>query len=165
MAEKRLQARRFRSISGNSRIKGGARREGLPEEQDGLDIASVRATIAYAIASDLKIDIFYADDEGGGIVLRGYRSVTPVAIGSHVTTGNQVFRAYLMEGVSKSKRIPKWRLFRVDRVKSIKIHYSPSRAKWHASYRPNDKHIGSMFVEVKRNARSVKRRKQRKQNN
>lgn len=162
MPRETTEERRFRDIATSARILGTPNRPGLPEEQPGIDIGNVRATIAYAIANDYKIDMFYADDVGGEIVLAGYRAVIPVAIGSHITSGNQVFRAYLSEGVSKSKRMPKWRLFRLDRVRSIRIHFSPSRAKWHVDFRPGDKHIGNMFKEVTRDKRSVQRAKIRR---
>jgi hypothetical protein len=165
MAEERRQARRFRDIAGSSRITGTRNMPGLEEEQSTLDLGSVRATIAYAIKNDYKVDMFYADDEGGKVVLRGYRSVSPVAIGTHVTSGNIVFRAYLMQGVSKTKSMPKWRLFRADRVRSIKVYFSPTRAKWNTLFRPGDKHIGNMFTEVYRNPKSVARRRARKQQN
>ncbi len=152
----------FKDISGLKRISGTNSRPGLGEDQKGLTQDSVKSTIIYAIANNYKIDMYYEDDEGGGTVLRGYRSVSPVAIGTHVTTGNIVFRAYLLEGVSKSERTPKWRLFRVDRVKSIKVYFSPAKAKWDVLYRPNDKHIGTMFEQAKRNKQSVKRRVDRK---
>ncbi len=153
---------KFKDISNNRRIKGSGNRVGLPESQPDINLLNTRTIIAYVIANDLKIDMFYADDQGDTIVLRGYRSVSPVAIGSHVTSGNMVFRAFLMEGVSKSKRVPKWRLFRVDRVRSIRVYHSPSRAKWNVLYRPNDKHIGNMFQEAERDSRSVARAKQRR---
>lgn len=152
----------FPDISHQRRIRT------LPEDQ-GVSESSVKATIRYAISHNFKIDIFYADDMAGGTVLRGYRSVSPVALGSHASTGNGVFRAYLNSGVSKSEHQPRWRLFRTDRVQSIKMYMVPQRARFDSLYRPNDKHIGNMTKQAYRRKDATKRRrkvaKKRKRNN
>jgi len=138
-------ATQFRDISNSRRISKVFR---LPEFDRGLTIASTLGILQYAIKYNIKVDFFYEDDENGAVVLKGYRSVSPVALGTHITSGNLVFRAYVIEGVSKSKRIPKWRLFRVDRVKSIHILYLRQNARFNSLYRPNDKHIGDIIQEA-----------------
>ena len=137
-----MPTNQFRGIRNSHRIKRVFR---LPEEDPNLTRMTAILTLQYAIRYDLKVDMFYEDDHAGGKVLRGYRNVSPVALGEHITSGNIVFRGYLNEGVSKSERIPKWRLWRVDRVKSI-VLVTRNKAKFNKLYRPNDKHIGS-FIE------------------
>ena len=149
----------FKDIKNLSRIKKFHR---LPEMDKRLTEMNAKVQIAYAINNDLKVDFFYQDDQAGGQVLRGYRSVSPVAIGTHVTSGNEVFRAYLNEGVSKSKRTPKWRLFRVDRVTAIKVYFSPTKAKFDKLYRANDKHIGTIEEQAWFTKQQNKRRVQNK---
>jgi predicted DNA-binding transcriptional regulator YafY len=120
----------------------------LPKFDAGLNQKAVNNVLMFAILRDLKVDFYYQDDANGTIVLKGYREVAPVALGTHVSSGNMVFRAYVLDGVSKSERIPKWRLFRTDRVKSIKLNYLRTKAKNDKLYRPNDKHIGGMIVQA-----------------
>lgn len=132
----------FRDIRNSRRIKKLFK---LPEEQRGLTEKDINDLIDYAIQKNYKIDMFYEDDYAGGTVLRGYRSIAPVALGVHRSTGNVVFRGYLLEGISKSERIPKWRLWRVDRVRSIKLFTLKQKARWNTKYRPNDKHMSQIF--------------------
>lgn len=150
----------FKDISNLSRIKKFQR---LPEMDKKLTYLNAEVMIKYAIQNDLKIDFFYQDDMAGGTVLRGYRSVSPVAIGNHVSSGNKVFRAYLNEGVSKSKKEPRWRLFRVDRVTAMKVYFSPTKAKFNKLYRPNDKHMANIDEQVWFTKEQNKRRIQNKQ--
>lgn len=46
------------------------------------------------------------------------RVVIPAAYGRHVSTGNLVLRAYQTGGVSTSRAVPFWTLFRVDKIVS-----------------------------------------------
>ena len=140
-------AQQFVDISNYHRIKDVFK---LPKFDANLTGQFVENTIMYAISHNLKIDFYYEDDNIYGVsgVLKGYRSVSPVALGTHVTTGNMVFRAYVLEGVSKSKRIPKWRLFRIDRIKSIRLYYVRQRARFDKLYRLNDKHIGGLIQQA-----------------
>lgn len=147
------------------RIDNVRRIQRLPREQD-FTKTFIRNQIAYAIRNDLKLDMFYADDHAGGKkVLRGYRNVSPATIGIHKTSGNWVFRAFLNEGVSKSKRVPKWRLFRVDRVKSFRVHFAKTYVNRNELYRENDKHMGTIKVQKVATREEGRRRWRRNRNN
>lgn len=135
----------FRDIRNSKRIKKIFR---LPEEERGLEEETIFQIISYAIEKNFRIDIFYEDDYAGGTVLRGYRSIAPVALGIHSKSGNLVFRGYLLEGLSKSERNPKWRMWRVDRVRSIRLLTLKQRARFNSFYRPNDKHMGYIYKQA-----------------
>lgn len=123
--------------------------------------------LIFAIKKNLKVDFYYEDSVGGtdATVLKGYREVSPVALGTHKSTGNMVFRGYLLDGISKSKKTPKWRLFRVDRVMSIRLNYSRQVARFDKLYRPNDKHIGDMLEQASITEQRKQLIRERKQSN
>jgi len=55
-------------------------------------------------------------------VLSGVRyDIEPIVLGNHFKSGNLVFWAYVFKGTSK-KGIPNWKMFRVDRVDTIKFN-------------------------------------------
>lgn len=61
--------------------------------------------------------------EKPGDILDGIRIIEPVAVGVD-TSGSHLLRAWLLRGVSKTGRanprlVPGWRLFRLDRIRSI----------------------------------------------
>lgn len=75
-----------------------------------------------AIRNKLVCTIYYRG-ETKGIVDDGYRTIEPYALGVNFA-GNTVLRAWLVKGTSKSGKrdpslVPGWRLFRVDRMKSV----------------------------------------------
>lgn len=113
-------------------------------------ILSLVDTIKYCINKGYKLDFLYEDEKDSGNVLTGYRGVAPAAVGIHTSTGNEVLRAYLMQGVSKSQRSPYWRLFRLDRIKVYNIHFSKTKVGSNKLYRQDDKHMSQIFTEVKR---------------
>jgi hypothetical protein len=129
---------RFKDISGLDRIK---RVEKIKP------ILSLKDSLIYCIKKGFKIDFMYEDGESEK-VLKGFRNVAPAAVGKHISTGNEVVRAYLNAGVSKSKRSPYWRLFRLDRITSYNINYSKNRVGSNKMYRKNDKHISEIFKQV-----------------
>lgn len=74
-------------------------------------------TLRNAILNKTPITIDY----GGpvDVVLPGKRiDIQPIVMGKHKTSGNLVIWAYVFKGVSK-KGLPNWKMFRVDRIKSI----------------------------------------------
>jgi hypothetical protein len=91
-------------------------------EHRGASRQSIRETIDQAIREKKVIKIRYKD---GPIVLPGHRTIEPHAFGL-ATSGNDVVRAWLRSGVSKTgdsgkSPMPGWRLFRLDRIKSVDI--------------------------------------------
>lgn len=86
------------------------------------------------------MDILYKDEESD--VLEGYRGISPAAFGTLKGTGNKALRAYLNDGVSKSNRIPKWRLFRLDRIKQYNTNFS--KFSINPLYRMGDKNMSSI---------------------
>ena len=101
-----------------------------------LEVASVDS-IVNAIKNKDKIIIYYDGDEPGG---RGLREIEPVCFG-YSKADNPVLRAWDMEGASHTgykgeQPLPGWRLFRADKILSIK----PSGEKFtspQAGYNPN----------------------------
>jgi len=109
---------------------------------------SLQDTIHFCIENGFKLDIEYEGENED--VLNGYRTVAPAAFGKHITTGNKVMRAYLLQGVSKSKKSPQWRLFRLDRIKKYNIFYSSTSVKKNKLYRMDDKHMAVIYAEIEK---------------
>lgn len=94
----------------------------LNESLKGLicEIASL-GSVQDAINKKQVITIYYDGDEPGG---RGIREVEPVALGKS-KAGNLVMRAWDREGASHTgykgeQPLPGWRLFRLDKILSLK---------------------------------------------
>ena len=84
------------------------------------EIASLDSVID-AIKQKQKVIIYYDGDEPGG---RGIREIEPVCLGVS-KGGNKVVRAWDTEGASHTaykgeKPLPGWRLFRLDKILSLK---------------------------------------------
>ena len=91
-------------------------------EHRGATRQSITDAIERAIREKKVIEIRYKD---GPIVLPGHRTIEPHAFGT-ATSGNSVIRAWLRTGVSKTgdsgkSPMPGWRLFRLDRIKSVEV--------------------------------------------
>ena len=120
-------------------------------EHRGQTSRSIRDTIEQAIREKKVITIKYKD---GPIVLAGHRTIEPHAFGT-ATSGNEVVRAWLKEGVSKTGRSgkspePGWRLFRIDRIKSVEI--SDEGFKTRPGYSSQDSRIVEFAAKL-RNSR------------
>ena len=94
----------------------------LNEALKGLicEIASKEGVVD-AIKKRQKVIIYYDGDEPGG---RGLRQIEPYCFGIS-KAGNQVLRAWDDEGASHTaykgeQPLPGWRLFRLDKILSIK---------------------------------------------
>lgn len=94
----------------------------LTESLKGLicEIASIDSVID-AIKQKQKVIIYYDGDEPGG---RGLREIEPVALGTS-KAGNKVVRAWDDTGASHrgftgERPLPSWRLFRLDKILSLK---------------------------------------------
>jgi predicted DNA-binding transcriptional regulator YafY len=82
--------------------------------------------------------------EIGTKILPGSRLIEPYALGVD-SNGNTLLRAWLISGISRSGRIdpklvPGWRLFRLDRIRSI----NPTLQKFlvaRKGYNPDDKNM------------------------
>ena len=105
-------------------------------EQVLKEILKEEANVAYvsdAIKKKYEVELNYqADDDKKG---SGKRIIQPVALG-HSTKGNLVLRAFQPYGDTKTK-IPKWKLFRLDRIKSwnpTEQHFNaqPKERGWNA---------------------------------
>lgn len=84
------------------------------------EIASIE-TVTDCIKNKKKCIIYYDGDEPGG---RGLRSIEPVCLGTS-KAGNKVIRAWDDEGASHTaykgeQPLPGWRIFRLDKILSIK---------------------------------------------
>lgn len=84
------------------------------------EVASIES-ITDCIKNKKKCIIYYDGDEPGG---RGLREVEPVCLGTS-KAGNKVVRAWDNEGASHTgykgeQPLPGWRLFRLDKILSIK---------------------------------------------
>jgi predicted DNA-binding transcriptional regulator YafY len=88
------------------------------------DLLVERASISDlvdAVRKRKKLIIYYNGDEPGG---KGLREIEPVCIGTS-KANNKVLRAWDMEGSSHTaykgeQPLPGWRLFRLDKILSIK---------------------------------------------
>jgi predicted DNA-binding transcriptional regulator YafY len=84
------------------------------------EIASIES-VTDCIKNKKKCIIYYDGDEPGG---RGLRGIEPVALGTS-KAGNKVLRAWDEEGASHTgykgeQPLPGWRLFRLDKILSLK---------------------------------------------
>ena len=99
-----------------------------------------------------KIVNFWYDDPTDPLeVSPGFREVEPYVYGRHYKSGNDVIRAWLIRGTSKTGEVdpsvkPGWRLFRVDRMNNWqerKDEFQPyiDGRPAHEKYNPKDKHM------------------------
>lgn len=84
------------------------------------EIASIDGVVD-AIKRRQKVIIYYDGDEPGG---RGIRQIEPVCLGTS-KAGNKILRAWDDEGASHTaykgeQPLPGWRIFRLDKILSIK---------------------------------------------
>ncbi len=84
------------------------------------EIASVDSVVN-AIKNKQRVIVYYDGDEPGG---RGIRQIEPVCLGTS-KAGNKILRAWDEEGSSHTaytgeQPLPGWRLFRLDKILSLK---------------------------------------------
>lgn len=120
-------------------------------EHRGQPSLSKRELIELAIREKKAIRIRYKD---GPAVRAGHRVIEPHAFGM-ATSGNEVVRAWLDEGVSKSadegkSPMPGWRLFRLDRIKSVEV--LEQKFKTRPGYNSKDSRIVEFDAKI-RNSR------------
>jgi predicted DNA-binding transcriptional regulator YafY len=123
----------------------------LQETLKGLicEIASVDSVVN-AIKNRQKVIIYYDGDEPGG---RGLRQIEPVCLGTS-KAGNKVLRAWDEEGSSHTaykgeQPLPGWRLFRLDKILSLKPS-GENFAEMRPNFNPNgDKSMTSIIIIAK----------------
>lgn len=108
-----------------------------------LEIASIES-VTDAIKNKNKVVIYYDGDEPGG---RGLRTIEPVCLGRMKGTNNLALRAWDEEGASHTgykgeQPLPGWRLFRLDKILSLK----PNGEKF-TEMRPNFNPTGDKSME------------------
>ena len=115
-----------------------------------LEIASVDSVVD-CIKKRQKCVIYYDGDEPGG---RGLRTIEPVCLGRMRGTNNLALRAWDEEGASHTgykgeQPLPGWRLFRLDKILSLK----PTAQVFNQprpNFNPNgDKSMSSVIIIVK----------------
>lgn len=113
------------------------------------EIASVDSVVN-AIKNKQKVVVYYDGDEPGG---RGLREIEPVCLGTS-KAGNKVLRAWDDEGASHTaykgeQPLPGWRLFRLDKILSLKPT-GENFAEMRPNFNPNgDKSMTSIIIIVK----------------
>lgn len=122
-------------------------------EHRGLSKSNIRESIKQAIRERKVIKISYRD---GPIVLPGHRIIEPHAFGT-ATSGNDVVRAWLRTGISKTERSgkspkPGWRLFRIDRIKNVEI--SNETFKTRIGYNSRDSRIVEFITKIRNSRRN-----------
>jgi predicted DNA-binding transcriptional regulator YafY len=123
----------------------------LQETLKGLicEIASVDS-IVNAIKNKQKVIVYYDGDEPGG---RGLRQIEPVCLGVS-KAGNKVLRAWDEDGASHTaykgeQPLPGWRLFRLDKMLSLKPS-GENFAQMRPNFNPNgDKSMTSIIIIAK----------------
>lgn len=123
-----------------------------------------RDKILSALRNRNVVTFWYDDPDEGEGVKPGYREVEPYVYGKHYISGNDVVRAWLIRGVSKTGEIdpslvPGWRLFRVDRMGNWLNNdnkfepYTENGSPVRNKYNPDDKHMtggrGRIFYSIK----------------
>lgn len=110
------------------------------------EIASIE-TVFDCIKNKKKCIIYYDGDEPGG---RGLREIEPVCLGNS-KAGNKVLRAWDMEGASHrgylgKKPLPGWRMFRLDKILSMKPT-GENFTEMRPNFNPNgDKSMTSIII-------------------
>lgn len=99
----------------DSLIREAWNKEKVEKEREMFKNLPLEEQIAYAIKNVRRIHFKYDDEQGGGG--KNFRYILPVAMGKS-KAGNLVFRAFQTMGSTKRGN-QKWKLFRVDRVKTI----------------------------------------------
>ncbi len=113
------------------------------------EIASVDSVVN-AIKNKQKVVVYYDGDEPGG---RGLREIEPVCLGTS-KAGNKVLRAWDDEGASHTaykgeQPLPGWRLFRLDKILSLKPT-GENFAEMRPNFNPNgDKSMTSIIIIAK----------------
>ena len=75
------------------------------------------------------------------------RVVIPTAYGIHATTGNSVLRGYQVRGTSKSRTVPLWDLFLIDKMVSPLVLEETFDGE-PIGYALNDKHISPIHAQL-----------------
>jgi len=110
------------------------------------EIASLE-TVIDCIKNKQRCIIYYDGDEPGG---RGLREIEPVCLGTS-KAGNKVLRAWDMEGASHrgylgKKPLPGWRMFRLDKILSMKPN-GENFTEMRPNFNPNgDKSMTSIII-------------------
>jgi len=113
------------------------------------EIASLDSVID-SIKQKQKVIIYYDGDEPGG---RGLREIEPVCLGVS-KSGNKVVRAWDNEGASHTsykgeQPLPGWRLFRLDKILSLKPT-GENFTEMRPNFNPNgDKSMESVIINSK----------------
>lgn len=123
----------------------------LQESLKGLicELASIDDVVD-CIKNKKKCVIYYDGDEPGG---RGLRDIEPVCLGVS-KAGNKVVRAWDNEGSSHTaykgeQPLPGWRLFRLDKILSLKPS-GENFTEMKPGYNPNgDKSMVSVIINSK----------------
>lgn len=115
-----------------------------------VEIASVDSVVD-AIKKRQKCIIYYDGDEPGG---RGLRQIEPVCLGRMRGTNNLALRAWDEEGASHTgyegeQPLPGWRLFRLDKILSLKPS-NETFTQMRPNFNPNgDKSMQSIIIIAK----------------
>lgn len=104
-----------------------------------------------AVTNKFVCKIDYRGERPGDI-LDGIRMIEPVAVGVD-TSGSHLLRAWLIRGVSKTGRanprlVPGWRLFRLDRIRSIQPTLEKFRRP-HKGYNADDTMMSEVLFSAK----------------
>ena len=111
-----------------------------------LEIASIESVVD-SIKKKQVIVLYYTGDSPGG---DGLRTIEPVCLGVS-KAGNKVLRAWDYEGASHtatigSQQLPGWRLFRLDKILTIKPT-GENFTQMRPNFNPNgDKSMTSVII-------------------
>jgi hypothetical protein len=76
-----------------------------------------------------------------------HRVVAPAAHGSQKTTGNHVLRGYQVGGTGKTRTVPFWDLFLVDKMSNVEVQ-DQGFVENPPYYSRGDKHIAPIHCEL-----------------
>jgi hypothetical protein len=69
-----------------------------------------------------------------------HRRVQPATVGTHVTTGNPILRGYQVAGTGKSREVPFWDLYLLEKMVNLKTT-EDTFDEDPPGYKPGDTHI------------------------
>lgn len=76
-----------------------------------------------------------------------HRVVMPAAHGSHATTGSHVLRGYQVGGTGKTRAVPFWDLFLVDKMSNIEVQ-DEGFVENPPYFSRGDKHMATVYCEL-----------------
>ena len=111
-------------------------------------MGAINYKLIRAIEEKQPIGISYLGDSK---ISQGYRLIYPCVLGKHISTKNEVLRAWQALGKSASRKEEGWKLFLVDKITRVDLP-NKKRAQFREPPRYNgrrDQHMGHIYAHAR----------------